>query len=143
MAYNELKALMAKKKISLSFHMFPGALTAALELWNDAKHMAVNVDLDSTGIREKTGLEIYPAWRHPVLVDRMVSRLERAGLCRTDKGQALRRWVQIPPDPDPFIQTLINHYKMNYANGKITEAKAYLEQSPFPKHRFTQPAGKN
>ena len=59
-----------------------------------------------------------------MLVDRMVSRLERAGLCREDKGQALRRWVRIPPDPDPFIQTVISHYKMNCADGKITEAKA-------------------
>lgn len=76
-----------------------------------------------------------------MLVDRMVSRLERAGLCREDKGQALRRWVRIMPDPDPFIQAVISHCKMNYADGKITEAKAYLEQPPFPRHRFSQPAG--
>ena len=112
------------------------ALGTALEPWNDAHLVGVNIDLDSTGIREKAGIELIPFWKHPLLVDRMITRLEKAGLCREDKGRALRRWIRIPPDRDPFIQTLISHYKLNWADGKITEAKAYLEQSPFPKHRF-------
>ena len=71
-----------------------------------------------------------------MLVDRMVSRLERAGLCLPEKGRALRRWVRIPPDEDPFIQTVISHYTLNYEDGAITEAKAYLQQNPYPLHRF-------
>jgi hypothetical protein len=118
------------------------ALGTALEPWDDVRCLGVNIDLDGAGIRKKTGIEVYPFWKHPVLVNRMISRLEKAGLCREDKGQALRRWVRIPPDQDPFIQTLISHYKLNYANGQITEAKAYLEQSPFPKHRFFEHAEK-
>ena len=59
---------------------------------------------------------------------------------REELTETLRRWVRIPPDTDPYIQTLISHYKLNYADGRITEAKVYLEQSPFPKHRFSQPS---
>ena len=118
------------------------ALGTALEPWDDAHRLGVNIDLDGAGIREKTGIEVYPYWKHPVLVNKMISRLEKAGLCREDKGQALRRWVRIPPDQNPFMQTLISHYKLNYADGQITEAKAYLEQSPFPKHRFFEHAEK-
>ena len=70
--------------------------------------------------------------KNPVLVDRMVSRLERAGLYRADKGQALRLWVRIQPDTGPFIQTVISPNKLNYMDGKTTEAKACLGQSPYP-----------
>ena len=70
--------------------------------------------------------------KNPALADRMIARLERAGLYRADKGQALRHWVRIPLDTDPFIQTVISHYKLNYMDGRITEAKACLGQSPYP-----------
>ena len=112
------------------------ALTEALAPYWDMDRMGIGIDLDASGIRDKTGIEIFPRWVHPVLVDRMVSRLERAGLCLPEKGRALRRWVRIPPDEDPFIQTVISHYKLNYEDGAITEAKAYLQQNPYPLHRF-------
>ena len=74
--------------------------------------------------------------KNPALADRMIARLERAGLCRADKGQALRRWVRIQPDTGPFIQTVISPNKLNYMDGKITEAKACLGQSSYPLHRL-------
>ena len=112
------------------------ALANSLATYADMDRMAVHIDLANTGVRKKTGIEIVPRWRHPVLVDRMVSRLEWSGLCLPDKGNALRRWVRIQPDSDPYIQTVISHYKLSYENGAITEAKAYLQQTPYPLHTF-------
>ncbi len=73
---------------------------------------------------------------HPVLVDIAISRLERAGLCLKSKGDALRRWIRIPPDAAPPIQTRIQYFKLNYLDGKITEAKVYIEQSPHLLHPY-------
>jgi hypothetical protein len=112
------------------------ALANSLATYADMDRMAVHIDLANTGVRKKTGIEIVPRWRHPVLVDRMVSRLEWSGLCLPDKGNALRRWVRIQPDSDPYIQTVISHYKLSYENGVITGAKAYLQQTPYPLHVF-------
>lgn len=65
-----------------------------------------------------------------------ITRLEAAGLCLPSKAEALRRWIRIRPDGDPFIQTLIAYFKLNYRDGKIAEAKAYLEQSPYVHHHY-------
>lgn len=112
------------------------ALATTLAAYADMEWMGVNLDLDERGIRQKTSVELGPRWRHPRLVDRMVYRLERSGLCLPQKGDALRRWVRIPPDADPFIQTTISHYKLGFENGKVSEAKAYLQLTPYPLHRL-------
>lgn len=112
------------------------ALTDALEPWEEGDKVAVNIDLGEHGVLPKIGIEVFSRWRHPVLVDKFITRLEEAGLCLPSKGKALRRWIRILPDGDPFIQTLISYFKLNYRDGKITEAKAYLEQSPYIHHHY-------
>ena len=98
--------------------------------WLEKKGISVGFDLSEKGISDKLGLEVEILGEHPVLVDIAISRLERAGLCLKSKGDALRRWIRIPPDAAPPIQTRIQYFKLNYLDGKITEAKVYLEQSP-------------
>ena len=88
------------------------------------------------GVLEKIGVEVFSKWRNPVLADRYIGRMEEAGLCLPFKAEALRRWTRIRPDGDPFIQTLIAYFKLNYRDGRITEAKAYLEQTPYPHHHY-------
>ena len=112
------------------------ALRAALEPWKEAKNVAVNIDLAEGGVLPKIGIEVCSNWRHPLLVDKFIDRLEAAGLCLPSKGEALRRWIRIRPDADPFIQALIAYFKLNYKDGRITEAKAYLEQSPYIHHHY-------
>lgn len=112
------------------------AMEQALHPWKESEGFAVNIDLGESGLLEKTGLEVFGRWRHPLLVDKFIKRLEEAGLCIPSKGEALRRWIRIPPDGDPFIQTLIAYFKLNYAKGRVTEAKAYLEQSPYIHHHY-------
>ena len=112
------------------------ALRKALEPWKEAKNVAVNIDLGEKGVLPKIGIEVCSNWRHPLLVDKFIDRLEAAGLCLPSKGEALRRWIRILPDADPFIQTLIAYFKLNYKDGRITEAKAYLEQSPYIHHHY-------
>lgn len=112
------------------------ALKDALEPWKETMRIAVNIDLGENGVLPKLGVEVFSRWRHPILVDRFITRLEEAGLCLPSKGKALRRWIRISPDGDPFIQTLIAYFKLNYRDGKITEAKAYLEQSPYIHHHY-------
>lgn len=112
------------------------ALRAALEPWKEAKNVAVNIDLGEKGVLPKIGIEVCSNWRHPLLVDKFIARLEAAGLCLPSKGEALRRWIRFLPDGDPFIQTLIAYFKLNYKDGRITEAKAYLEQSPYIHHHY-------
>ena len=113
-----------------------GAMEQALFPWKEAQGFAVNIDLGENGLLEKTGLEVFGRWRHPLLVDKFIERLEEAGLCLPSKGAALRRWIRILPDGDPFIQTLVTYFKLNYARGRVTEAKAYLEQSPYIHHHY-------
>ena len=113
------------------------ALDAAMQPWKETKSIAVDLDLGVDGVLPKIGIEIFPRWRHPLLVDKkFIARFENAGLCLPSKGEALRRWIRIRPDGDPFIQTLVVYCKLNYRDGKIFEAKAYLEQSPYIHHRF-------
>ena len=120
-----------------------GAMEQALLPWKEAQGFAVNIDLSESGLLEKTGLEVFGRWRHPLLVDKFIERLEDAGLCLPSKGAALRRWIRILPDGDPFIQTLVTYFKLNYAKGRVTEAKAYLEQSPYIHRRNGCSAGGN
>ncbi|MBR4907415.1 MAG: hypothetical protein IKZ43_00120 [Acidaminococcaceae bacterium] len=112
------------------------AMEQALLPWKESQNFAVNIDLGESGLLEKTGLEVFGRWRHPLLVDKFIERLEEAGLCLPTKGAALRRWIRIRPDGDPFIQTLVSYFKLNYAKGRVTEAKAYLEQSPYIHHHY-------
>ena len=114
------------------------ALKAALEPWKEVWSTEVAVDLGPDGVlSSKIGFEMFcPSWKHPVIADRFITKLENAGLCLPSKGAALRRWNRILPDGDPFIQTFVAYYKLNYQKGKITEAKAYLEQTPSPAHYY-------
>ena len=111
-------------------------LASALEPWKESQRIAVNIDLGADGVLPKIGIEVFSRWRHPLIVDKFIMRLEDAGLCLPEKGEALRRWIRIRPDADPFRQTLINYFKLNYKDGKITEAKAYLEQTPYINHNY-------
>ncbi len=111
-------------------------LREAIEPWKETQRIAVNIDLGENGVLPKIGIEVFSRWRHPVLVDRFITRLEAAGLCLPSKGEALRRWIRFRPDGAPFIQTLINYFKLNYRDGKISEVKAYLEQSPYIHHHY-------
>lgn len=111
-------------------------LRDALAPWRETKTIAVNIDLGEKGVFPKIGVEVFSRWRHPLLVDKFLVRLEEAGLCLPSKADALRRWIRFRPDGDPFIQTLIAYFKLNYKDGKITEAKAYLEQSPYTHHHY-------
>lgn len=112
------------------------ALREALAPWRETEKIAVNIDLGENGVLPKIGVEVFSRWRHPLLVDMFITRLEAAGLCLPSKAEALRRWIRIRPDGDPFIQTLIAYFKLNYRDGKIAEAKAYLEQSPYVHHHY-------
>ena len=112
------------------------ALWAAIEPWHENFGVAITFDLSEKGVHDKMGFELFPRWRHPLLVDRFIARLERSGLCLKSKGDALRRWIRILPDADPFIQTNIHYFKLNYLDGKIIEAKAYIEQSPYLVHHY-------
>jgi hypothetical protein len=111
-------------------------LASALEPWKESQKIAVNIDLGADGVLPKIGIEVFSRWRHPLIVDKFIMRLEDAGLCLPEKGEALRRWIRFRPDADPFRQTLINYFKLNYKDGKITEAKAYLEQTPYINHNY-------
>ena len=111
-------------------------LASALEPWKESQRIAVNIDLGADGVLPKIGIEVFSRWRHPLIVDKFIMRLEDAGLCLPEKGEALRHWIRIRPDADPFRQTLINYFKLNYKDGKITEAKAYLEQTPYINHNY-------
>ena len=112
------------------------ALGEAMMPWQYSDWIHVNIDLGVDGVLPKIGFEVPMQWRHPVLADRQIACLEAEGLCLPDKAEALRKWIRIRPDGDPFIQTAIAYFKLNYRDGRIIEAKAYLEQTPYPRHSF-------
>lgn len=70
------------------------------------------------------------------MVDRVIDYLVVENLCLPLKAQAIKRWIRILPSGEPFIQTRLSHFKLNYVNGRITEAKAYLEQTPYCVHHY-------
>ena len=107
-----------------------------LSSWQATRYIAVNLDLGEEGILPKIGIELFHCWRHPLLVDKLITRLEEAGLCLPGKAAALRRWIRIRPDGDPLIQTMLVHFKLNYKDGKCAEAKAYLAQVPCFHHYY-------
>lgn len=112
------------------------ALWEIIKTWNGQNYLSLDFDLGEDYISEKIGLEITVNAYHPVIVDRYITRLEQMGLCLKSKGDALRHWIRIPPDADPFIQTQVQYFKLNFLDGKIIEAKAYLEQSPYILHHY-------
>ncbi|MBQ7515667.1 MAG: hypothetical protein IJS96_05240 [Schwartzia sp.] len=112
------------------------AFRAATEPWKETKSIAVNLDIGETGVLPKIGVEVFSRWRHPLLVDRFIDGLVEARLCLPSKADALRRWIRIRPDGDPFAQTLISYFKLVYRAGRIAEVKAYLEQSPYVHHHY-------
>ena len=112
------------------------ALWEVIKTWNGQNCFQLDFDLGEDLISEKIGLEIKVNGYHPVIVDMYITRLEEMGLCLKSKGDGLRNWIRIPPDADPFIQTQIQYFKLNFLDGKIIEAKAYLEQSPHILHRY-------
>ncbi|WP_029543808.1 hypothetical protein [Selenomonas sp. AB3002] len=122
--------------VAIGWQGDPDALRKALLPWRETNSIAVNIDLGEKGVLPKIGIEVFSRWRHPLIVDKAIARLEAAGLCLPSKAEALRRWIRIRPDGDPFIQTLIAYFKLNYKDGEITEAKAYLEQSPYIHHHY-------
>ena len=112
------------------------ALWEAIKTLNEQNYLQLDFDLGEDCISEKICLEITVNGYHPVIVDMYITRLEEMGLCLKSKGDGLRNWIRIPPDADPFIQTQIQYFKLNFLDGKIIEAKAYLEQSPYILHRY-------
>ncbi len=118
---------------NLSALGWPGdtaALRQAFAPWVEAGFsFGFAVDVFPDRIGEKLGLETYWSNKSPDYVETVIDRLERAGLCLPSKGAALRRWGRIPPFPDPEIFTHVSYIKLNYLQGRITEAKAYLEGS--------------
>lgn len=112
------------------------ALWAAIEPLRESFGAGISLDLSEKGVHDKIGIELFLRWRHPLLVDRFITRLERSGLCLKSKGDALRRWIKILPNAEPLIQTDIHYFKLNYLDGKIIEAKAYIEQKPHIIHNY-------
>ena len=112
------------------------ALGKIIKMWNEQNYLPLSFDLGEDFISEKIGIEISVSDYHPVIVERYITRLEEMGLCLKSKGDGLRNWIRIPPDADPFIQTRIQYFKLNFLDGKIIEAKAYIEQSPYILHQY-------
>lgn len=92
---------------------------------------SIALTLTENGVAEEIGVEINLGLNEPPEeVDKVITRLEESGLCLKSKGDAIRRWVSMPPEGEPFFQTIMHHFKLIYRGGKIAGAKAYLAQSP-------------
>ena len=107
-------------------------LSKVIKTWSGQNRFQLNFDLGEDWISDKIGLEIEMSDYNPATVDKYITRLEEMGLCLKSKGDGLRNWIKIPPDAAPFIQTQVQYFKLNFLDGKIIEAKAYLEQSINP-----------
>ena len=114
------------------------ALGKVLELWRIRDAISVSFDLGENGIMPgKLGLEIPASGEHPALVNMLyIKPLEQMGLCLKSKGDGLRRWINSPPSVEPRIQARMQYFKLNFLDGKIIEAKAYLEYSPHWMHPY-------
>ncbi|MBQ7515676.1 MAG: radical SAM protein [Schwartzia sp.] len=116
------------------------ALRAAFAPWAEAGFtFGLALDVSPEGIGEKIGLETYWQGNSPVYVETIIDRLLNAGLCLPSKAAELRRWIRLLPEPDPFLHTRFTYFKLNYRDGRIYEAKAYLETSSMV-HHFDFPA---
>lgn len=107
------------------------ALWRFIEPLHEQKYISFDFDLGENGISDKIGVEMYVENLQPVIIDRVITALEQKGLCIESKGDAIRRWIRIPPDDDPRIRTSIEHFKINFLGDRIIKAKAYLKQQPY------------
>ena len=108
------------------------ALRKVMEVWSICGTPPVSFDIGENGIMPgKIGLEFSVLDSHPVMVNMLyIKPLEEMGLCLKSKGDGLRRWINSPPCANPYVQNSMQYFKLNFLDGKIIEAKAYLEQSP-------------
>lgn len=114
------------------------ALWKVMEPLSIRDDVSVSFDIGENGIMPgKIGLEIPTAGEHPVVVNMLcIKPLEQMGLCLKSKADGLRRFINLPPSIEPRIQTRMQYFKVNFLDGKITEAKAYLEYSPHLMHPY-------
>ena len=108
------------------------ALGKVIKTWSGKNRFQLNFDVGEDWISDKIGLEIEMSDYKPATVDKYITRLEEMGLCLKSKGDGLRNWIKIPPDTALFLKTQVQYFKLNFLDGKIIEAKAYLEQSMNP-----------
>ena len=107
------------------------ALWKVIESLHEQDYISFDFDLGENGMSDKIGVEMSVVGIQPIIVDRFITDLEQKGLCLKSTGDALRRWIRIPPDDDPLIHTAIQYFKLNFLDDHIMEAKAYIEQVPY------------
>ena len=98
----------------------------ALKRFEGYEKYRLNVDISTEGILKKLGIEIFFKWRNPALIDMILDKLVSEGLCLPTKVQAVKRWIRVLPDANPFLQTALSYFKLVYADGRFRESKAYI-----------------
>ncbi len=137
--YPDLDAIV-KNLPALGWTGDTAAFCAAFEPWAEAGFtFGLALDVSPEGVGKKIGMETYWKGNAPDYVDTIIDRLLAAGLCLPSKAEGLRRWIRLLPESDPFLHTRLTYFKLNYLDGRIYEAKAYLETSPLV-HHFDFPA---
>ena len=106
------------------------ALTAAFAPWAEDYKMALALDVWEDHVGEKIGIETYWDEKDPAVSERAIDLLEARGLALPSKAEAVRRWIHIAPYANPPLQTWFVYFKLNYLDGRIYEAKGYLEATP-------------
>lgn len=137
--YPDLDAIV-KNLPALGWTGNTAAFHEAFTPWAEAGFtFGLALDVSPEGIGEKIGLETYWKGNAPDYVETVIDRLLDAGLCLPSKAKAIRRWIRLLPEVNPFLHTRFTYFKLNYMDGRITEAKAYLETSSLV-HHFDFPA---
>ncbi len=137
--YPDLDAIV-KNLPALGWTGDTAAFRTAFAPWAEAGFtFGLALDVSPNGVGKKIGLETYWKGNAPDYVDTVIDRLQNAGLCLPSKATALRRWIRLLPEASPLLHTRFTYFKLNYMDGRITEAKAYLETSS-RFHHFDFPA---
>ncbi len=135
LSYPSLR-MLADNLIDFEWPGDTAALMAAFAPWEKGYRFALALDVWEDHVGEKIGLETYWEGKNPDAAERALDLLVEKGLALPSKAAAVRRWIQMPPDANPILQTWFVYFKLNYLGGRIYEAKAYLEATPKFVHWF-------
>ena len=103
-----------------------------LEPYAERKQFILDFDVFSRGISEKIGINFGTRNKKESTVTEFLDFLVKNKLCLESKAEDVKRWIQRYPSHTPFIENDISHFKLPFADGRVTDAKAYLRQGTIP-----------
>ena len=98
-----------------------------LKKW-DSPHI-LNFDLFEDHIGSKIGINISTLISTVRASYKLLEKFREQRLLLPDREKAIKRFINHPPQKEPYIQNVLSHIKVTFDDDRLISVKAYLEQS--------------